>query len=126
VNIVKEKDASGVYHSIFYLVDGTVITCVLLVSLRKISSLLSEFPEIKQSHTMMRNHLIFFIFEETCVLADTFFKILVHFDAVAMEPNNIGMVGVILNCWCAVAGVMVDCYIAYLMVNLCSPKDKQK
>jgi hypothetical protein len=72
---------------------------------------------------MMRNHLLFFIFEETCVFADTLFKVLVHFNFVTMEPNNIGMVSVLLNILAAFAGSLVDCYVAYLMISLCSPQD---
>ena len=67
------KETDKVIFDLFYLFDGVVITTLLVVALRLISALLHAYPEIRESHSMMKMHLLFFVFNEAIVLMDAMY-----------------------------------------------------
>lgn len=72
---------------------------------------------------MMRNHLLLFITEEIFIFSETLFKILVITNNVKMSKNNIDATEIVLNILSALSSVVVDIYICYLMITLCTPED---
>ena len=69
--IVSVLSTSSTPSNIVYLMNGSFIIVVLVIALKKIQNLISNYPEIRQSHSVMRVHMWLFIFEELCILAET-------------------------------------------------------
>jgi cytochrome bd-type quinol oxidase subunit 1 len=69
------KETDSVIIDLFYMFDGMVITTLLVIALRLITALIHSYPEIKESHSMMKMHLIFFVLNEAVVLTDAMYKI---------------------------------------------------
>jgi len=109
-----------------YLLDGVAITILLVVALRLIAKLIHKHPEIKESHSMMVNHLIFFILNELAILTDAIFKICFKHNLVNLSWENGTMVLIILNLVSLCTEMALNFYIVYLMIKLCRPEDLAK
>jgi len=65
----------GTSFDIMYLLDGVILTVLLVVGLRKIKVLIVLHPEIKESVSMMKTHLCLFIGCEITIFIVIFAKI---------------------------------------------------
>lgn len=61
--IVSVLSTSSTPSNIVYLMNGSFIILVLVIALKKIQNLISTYPEIRKSHSVMRVHMWLFIFE---------------------------------------------------------------
>jgi len=99
---------------------------LLVVALRLIAKLIYRHPEIEESHSMMVNHLIFFVLNESVILTDAMYKICYKHGYVNLSWENDVMVLIILNLVSLCTETALNFYIVYLMVKLCAPEDLAK